>query len=267
MTKFFSLSRSLPGRLFLFFMVMAAALPSAFGQFKFREPPNRSDPRALAPADGMNLWKQFLLNRGMGAFLLEGDLIYRPARAPSSSFSLQLQADWQPGAERTRIHIEGPPLPALERSLLVQSDGVFVIRDDHPESVPVLLPAEELTQPLWPGLPVSWNDLLLSFLKWPEVSYQGPTRVLGRPAHRFSLLNPSPDTGPASAVVILDEDFAALLQADLRAADGALLKRIRIGSFRQFGDQWMFSELFWEDRSSRDSVVLKVRDFSPQPAP
>ena len=101
----------------------------------------------------------------------------------------------------------------------------------------------------------------MPYLGWKDVSYVGPARYLGRPAHRFALVNENPDGSLLKVIVTLDEDYAALLKADLYGTDDKLLKRIRIGGFKQFESEWMFSELFWEDRVTRESVILKVSAF------
>lgn len=262
MTILPSLPRHVPGRLFLVLVLAATFAAPLSAQFKFREPPNRGDPGALHQEEGMSLWHQFIANRALGSFSIEGELIYRPARAASSSLRIRIEADWQPALERTRVVLQAPFMPPVERTLLVGVDGVFDLVESQ-DSADVLPVSEDaLMQPLLPGLPITWNDLLLAYLQWDDVSYAGPTRMLGRPAHRFVLRNPNQQAEPASVSVSIDEDFAALLQADLRNARDDVIKRIRIGSFRQFGDLWMFSELFWEDRSTRDSVVLRVDAFS-----
>jgi len=70
---------------------------------------------------------------------------------------------------------------------------------------------------------------------------------------------------PEKVVVTIDEDYAALLQADLSDATGFRSRRMRIGGFRKFGDNWMASELVWENRRERSSIKLEVYSFINTP--
>ena len=102
----------------------------------------------------------------------------------------------------------------------------------------------------------------MPFLKWNTHSYVGPTRYLGRPAHRFEVTNPSPGAFPSRVIITIDEDFLALLRVDYYSIDPSPVRRLRIGGFKQFDDTWMFSELNWENRQSRESMRLSVSHFS-----
>jgi len=115
------------------------------------------------------------------------------------------------------------------------------------------------------GVAFTWLDLLMPYLQWEDVNYLGPDRYLGRPAHRYELLNPDGGSFPARVVVTLDEDYAAMLKVDLYDSNHRLQKRMRIGGFKKFEDNWMASELNWEDRPARSSVKLNVYSFMNTP--
>jgi hypothetical protein len=264
MNTFYSPSRFFPGGLFSFWPVVAFALllaASAHGQFKFREPPNRQDPAALDAPSGELAWKQFLEARSIGFFRLEGSLSYRPPRRSSEAFSLLLEGDWSAESESTSITLVHSDGRRLHQRVVITGAGAAILDgSDNPVLKP--LPAERLQQPLFEGLPFTWEDLLMPYLHWKPVSYLGPDRYLGRPAHRFMLRNPDPGLSPASVIVTIDRDYAALLSAELYAADASLLKRLRITGFKQFDAAWMFSGLTWEIRDSRESIKLDVLSFA-----
>lgn len=236
-------------------------------QFKFREPPNRQDPSALGEREGDRVWEQFLRNRHIGSFQLDGVLIYRPGRAGSRIFDLQLKGTWQNGSELTRVSLKDEDGRTEVKSILLENGRASFVNGDAGEDGQGTVPAssEDLNSRIFDALPFTWSDLLMSYLNWGNAGYEGPDRYLGRPAHRFSLLNPDPDSFPSRVVVTLDEDYAALLKADFHDADNALVKRLRVAGFKQFGNDWMFSELTWSNRRERESVTLQVRDFSLVP--
>ena len=66
---------------------------------------------------------------------------------------------------------------------------------------------------------------------------------------------------PVMAVVTLDEDYAALLKVELKDDADNRYQTIRIGGFKQLAGRWVFSELFWENRKTRDSIKLFLSDF------
>lgn len=266
-----NLPGSLPGGFFykctsLGFLLLLPTLAPA--QFKFREPPNRRDPQTMAETDGRIVWQNFQRNRAVGTFHLDGRLVYRPLRLPSESFHLTIEGVWSGEREQTLITLRNSAGSMLRRKVVTENGQVRLFdvstaNDDEP----VTLPDDDLQQPFIDQLPFTWSDLLMDFLHWEQVEYIGPDRYLGRPAHRFALANPLPDTSPARIVVTVDEDYAALLKAEFYSPDNNLVKRMRIGGFKQFDEEWMFSELIWEMRLRRESIRLDVHSFSTAPSP
>ena len=256
-----TLPRLFRGSFFYIFLGSLLCLP-AHAQFKFREPPNRQDPGALDSNNGMMLWSWFLQSRAVGSFALEGELVFRPAGAPSVSYDYMLEGNWTPAFERTRLTITDG-----ERELLASevhsTDGGTVVSNYQTETPPVPV---DWGAPLLENLPFSWFDLLMPYLHWQDVQYLGPDRYLGRPAHGFQLVNPVKDAVPSNVVVTLDEDYAAVLKVEMYGNGLEVIKRMRVGGFRKFGDEWMVSSLTWEDRSARSSVRLNVYSFTNTPA-
>jgi hypothetical protein len=247
---------------FLVLPVLLLMPCGACAQFKFREPPNRQQPAALDEESGQQLWRWFLASRALGGFRLEGILTHRPAGAPSASRDFVLEGEWNPLSETTRITVlhDGDP----QRQATVKwENGETLVTD--PDGVARKLGGSDWNNGFIDGLPVTWMDLLMPYLRWETVRYAGPDRHLGRPAHRYELYPPDGDGFPARVTVTLDRDFAAILKVDLHDGDGFIARRMRVGGFRKFADQWMFSELNWEDRARRSSINLKVYSFSNTP--
>lgn len=258
-----SASPFLPGRLLrLPALALVLALPAAElpGQFKFREPPARERPPSLSTEAGMDIWERFRQARQLGSFRIEGHLLHRPAGEPSRRYKVLLEGDWTADRETTRLRLSREGRPLADQVLERLPEGRLLAGPPGGPMEPV--DRGFLDTPVTPSLPFAWRDLLMPFLSWSPPAYLGPERYLGRPAHRFELRNPDPLDSPARVEVVLDADFAALLEAELLDPGGRLYKRVRVGGFRQFADGWMFSELNWEHRPERQSVRLEVGSFS-----
>lgn len=239
-------------------LLLAGFLTSTVSaQFKFRKPPNRQDPDALSAFDEQRIWDQFLASRALGRFTLRGFLVYRPARSKSTTLAMRLSGDWTASEQLTRILLIDQKGEETNRTIKL-SNGLPVIEescaDANPESV-------DTGSILVDSLPFNWDDILMPFLQWTDITYLGPDRYIGRPAHRFVLANDETGELPAKVIVTLDEDFAAMLKAELIDQENQTYKRIRIGGFKEFSSGWMFSELYWEDRVKRESVRLEVDAF------
>lgn len=250
---------------FFVFVAVAATGFSLSAQFKFREPPNRTDPDPLGEAAGELVWNWFLQNRAIGSFILEGDLVHRPTAEASKRFGVTLQGNWTTNCQRTRITLESGNGGMVSREILSSPEETRVADPEAEDQGSLVLEGDSWHEPIFPMLPFTWNDLLMPYLHWDDVAYLGPDRYLGRPAHRYQLHNPDPDAFPQRVIVTLDEDFAALLKADFFNTENKLQKRLRIGGFSKFNNEWMFSELNWENRAKRETVRLEVYSFSNSP--
>ncbi len=203
----------------------------------------------------------FISARYLGKFSMDGTLKYRPARKASTSYDFQLKGNWNSREQLSELKLSRFNASSFEKTVTIRDGEVFVLVKNGELTDELLLEDDALNVPLVDNLPFTWTDLLMPYLKWKNVTYLGPDRYLGRPAHRFALTNEDKDEISSKVIVTLDEDYAVLLKSDVLDKDDKVLKRIRVGGFKQFNDEWMFSELYWEQRQTRESVRLKVSDF------
>ena len=256
MNFFFKPFRLFRNGFFCLLLIVQVCSPLS-GQFKFREPPNRQMPNLLDESVGQQFWNWFLSNRASGVFQFEGTLTHRPSGSASVTYDLLMRGDWRAQSQETLITLTD--ISGQSHSWEVDvSDGHARVVDSTGER---LLDEEDWTSPVMEEFPFTWMDLLMPYFDWTDVTYIGPDRYLGRPAHRFSLSNPEPDAFPSSVTVTLDGDYAAVLKADLFDQRGLLLKRMRVGGIKKFEDGWMFSELNWENREARSSIRLKISSY------
>jgi negative regulator of sigma E activity len=84
---------------------------------------------------------------------------------------------------------------------------------------------------------ISYYDLGMSFLYWPNPKYVGEDRLRGQDCHVVEVKS---DTEPYRRVKFwVQEEYFALLQAEAFDADGNAVKRISITSFKRIGDVWV----------------------------
>lgn len=260
-----SLSRLYRVRLFcvtILSLIILSSSSSLLAQFKFRKPPNRQTPSALDERSGEVVWQQFLWNRAIGKFALSGSLVYRPARDKSKAYSIRLDANWLSDTEETTIQIADSIDDVMQQKVVVDQDRRLFLQQEGCCEPNVELSRDQQQNPISENLPITWFDLLMPYLYWGQPEYLGPERYIGRPAHRYALYNLDSNAGIEKVVVTLDEDYAAILKSDSYDSDDKLVKRMRVAGFKQFGSDWMFSELYWEDRRTRDSLRLSVQSFS-----
>ena len=246
-------------------MVAVFSSTESSAQFKFRETPNQRTPDRLNDYGEQRLWDDFLNARYLGKFNLVGTLKYRPARNASTLYDFQLIGDWNSAEQISELKLSELNGIPISRKLVIRDGNVATLEEQEGVSKESIVDDTQLAMPLLGNLPFTWNDILMPYFKWDNVTYLGPVRYLGRPAHKFILINDDASAEDAKVIVTLDEDFAVLLKSDVLNKDDTIIKRIRISGFKQFNDEWMFSELVWEHRISRESVLLKVSDFSMNP--
>ena len=233
------------------------------GQFKFREVPGRKDPARLSGSEPEAVWSAFQGGRQMGWFSIEGKLIYRPAGASSETHDFVLEGVWRAESEETRIRLLRGDKGSRSRTVLTCAGQTWILDGERNRVKEIV--GEHWEEPIFEELPLTWMDLLMPYLRSERFAYLGPDRFLGRPAHRFEIGQSDSRSLPERVVVTLDEDYAALLQADLFYSSGFRSRRMRIGGFRKFGENWMASELVWENRRERSSIKLEVYSFMNTP--
>jgi len=105
---------------------------------------------------------------------------------------------------------------------------------------------------------LTWSDLSLSFLWWPDATITGSGRVKTRPV--YEVLLPAPENRPDVHEVRLWVDKKALfiVKAELRDPEGKLIKRIEVDSIKEVReDLWMVKDILVRDR--QQGIRMGVR--------
>ncbi len=113
---------------------------------------------------------------------------------------------------------------------------------------------------------LTWADLQLPFLWWPNGRRVGSERVRGRYCHIIEITAPADAfTAYAAARLWIDPETALLLQADALDARGRAVRRVQIRSLRQIDEQWMVQNIDIFNHATRERVTLRVRDLDRLP--
>ncbi len=113
------------------------------------------------------------------------------------------------------------------------------------------------------GTEISWADLTLSFLWWPDAETVGTDRRRGR--FCYVVTAPAPDDTPGAYSEVrlwIDPETALLLQADAFDADGQLARRLQVRSLRRIDEVWMIQDLDVHRFPSRNRTTLRVHDLT-----
>ncbi len=128
-------------------------------------------------------------------------------------------------------------------------------------------PPESVADPDWAapvaGFDLTWADLSLSFLWWPDGEWAGAERVRGRFCEIIELTAPE-DAATAYAGVRLwiDPETALLLQADALDRRGRAVRRVQVRSLLKIDEMWMVQNLDIYNHATRERVTLRVRDLN-----
>lgn len=122
-------------------------------------------------------------------------------------------------------------------------------------------PVPRLDQPIQ-RTDVEWADLSFAFLWWRGGELIGREIIKGQSCFMLRVPRPAGEAGgDASMTLWLDEKFHMLLQAEAYDAAGTLLRRLRVRTFKRFGEQWMVKEMEVERFPGRTRTLLRIADL------
>lgn len=114
------------------------------------------------------------------------------------------------------------------------------------------------------GTALTWMDLTLSFLWWPDGKTIGITEVRGQPCYVVDAHAPAGVNTPyASVRMWVDTRASMMLQAEGYNALGDPVRRISVKSFKKINNEWMIKDLEIIELTADRRTVLRVRDAVP----
>jgi len=194
-----------------------------------------------------------------GSFYLAIELRSLPRRGEERVFPGRLWGGREAGGPVFRLEVEDGQ--GEVRRLILRNGvegGVWRWAGAQVEQVP---PAAAVA-PLFPGVEVSAFDVQMPFLFWPEAQLEKLARAFGRPAYSYLFKAPpgflEQGGGYAAARAYLDTQFNALMQTELLAANGGVLKTFYLVSLKKVGEQYVPRQADYRNELTRDKTRFQA---------
>jgi len=194
-----------------------------------------------------------------GSFYLAIELRSLPRRGEERVFPGRLWGGREAGGPVFRLEVEDGQ--GEVRRLILRNGvegGVWRWAGAQVEQVP---PAAAVA-PLFPGVEVSAFDVQMPFLYWPEAQLEKLARAFGRPAYSYLFKAPpgflEQGGGYAAARAYLDTQFNALMQTELLAANGGVLKTFYLVSLKKVGEQYVPRQADYRNELTRDKTRFQA---------
>jgi len=175
--------------------------------------------------------------------LLGGTLSVRRQRGMVvAEFPFKLDLDWgaSPATVRCDLFLPGGTT-AVERVVMRRQDGRSQIAL-HSGPDLTLQPAPSLAGRVR-GTDMTWLDLTLDFLWWPDARLDGSGSVLGRDCHILVVTPPMPVPGCSAVRLWIDRRLHFLMQAEQLDPQGLPIRRMWVQRVRKIDERWMIRDM------------------------
>lgn len=212
-------------------------------------------------------WQRLRLPDGHQWVIISGigqntDLPAKPASTPSPAGNSEAVAtlilsDGSHQAVYADTPAQKPDTPTISaKKNKIKTDSSAKIWEVSTDGKSRELNSEERARAIIDRMNLNWDAYLMDFLGAGEVSYKGVERLRARWCDVMEL---SPATGPyAKALVYIDTEFGAPIEAELYDNTGSLAKTIRAVSVQKVQNDWILKR--WEvlEGASRNKIILEV---------
>lgn len=262
------LLRPFPFRLSLLLAVLALPLlplPEAAAQTHPSGPGGRrpQPAKSVSEAQGRKIIERFRSHRLQGDFFFQFELVQLPRRGAEIPFEGLMWGTWTEQGPLTRVALWEPGArEGTLRQFLILSGQQPRAWQTLPDGSVEELPQGKMIDPLVPQLLYTPFDLAMPFVYW-DATYIGPDRVRGRRAQTF--LMSAPDEVRQSrpqwdyVMIALDDEYDALLRAEVVNSDNLPLRSFRIRSFKEIGGQYIIRGIDLVDEEVRDKTRFEVQ--------
>jgi len=138
----------------------------------------------------------------------------------------------------------------------------------------------DMNQPI-EGTELTWNDLSLSYLWWPDGSMAGHDNIRGRDCYVVELpvqtqpgkppptdvvpkgtkkSPPYPSDAVASVRLWIDDHLIVLIQLEEYDAEGKLMRRLSVKNFKKIADLWMVKNMDIRRYPSRHRTQIRIEE-------
>lgn len=218
--------------------------------------------RPVNEAQGQEIIETFRAQRLAGDFLFDFELVQMPRRGSEIRFEGRMWGTWTPEGPLTRVAAWEPGKKwETLRQFIIQSGSTPRAWLALPDGGVAELDEVQMAEPLLEQLLYTPFDLAMPFVYW-DATYLGPERVRGRRAQLFLMSAPE---GVRRSLphwdrvqVALDDDFHALLRAQIMDAEDQPQRSFSIRSFKEVDGQYIVKGVDLVDEVSRDRTRFEV---------
>ncbi len=213
--------------------------------------------------------------RGMGIqgdYYLQFELKVRPRRGDEISFSGRLWGSRNQKGPISRVELQDKE-GGVRRYLLQNGSEPKVWSWNNGTDVPEMT-MKHLFVPLVPQTELTLFDLQMPYLYWPDFTFEGTSKILGRIAHVFLLNPPEEMTTDYSSLggvrVYLDTQYHAMVKSVQIDQQEQNLKSMTVRDIKKVSGQWMVKKIDLRNEVTRDKTRFQViraalnMDFSAQ---
>lgn len=111
-----------------------------------------------------------------------------------------------------------------------------------------------------PGMDISWMDLSLSFLWWPEAVTKGREEVKGRLCWVVDLAAPDAFAGCSGVRLWIDPKINIMLKAESYDSNDKPIRRLEVKSFKKINERWVIKDIELTSLPEKTKTVLRVRN-------
>lgn len=191
---------------------------------------------------------------------ITGDLTARARGGhPDVRKGVEMLLDWQadpPTARYTLRDAFGGPLSHLAITWARPGAPEYRFFEGYPLRA---APLPDLVAPI-PGTDISWMDLSLSFLWWPNAKTVGREDVRGQSCWVVDIPAPNAFAGCAGVRLWISPRINIMLKAE--AYDGANkpMRRFDVKSFKRINNRWVIKDIELTSLPARTRTTLRVRN-------
>ena len=106
------------------------------------------------------------------------------------------------------------------------------------------------------GMPITYEDLALKFLYWPDARVIGEEPVRSRRCWKIQLQAPGHDSQYSNVTLWVDRDSGALMEMEGSDWNGQLVKRFKVISAQKIDGRWFLKQMRVEELDPSTHKVL-----------
>ena len=153
-------------------------------------------------------------------------------------------------------HLSNGDLPPESLKITWQADRILF---EHKNGEGEPTSPAPLPQDLVSGTGITWSDLSLNFLWWPDAKTIGRDTMKTRPCFIVELTAPEPGQGRLRAWI--DSKARFVVKAELMDPTGTVVKKIEVDSIKEIEkDRWMVKDLEVRDYANRNKTLIRITE-------